>query len=108
MAAGTVKVNDSEGYGFITPARTASPSVLSLALEGAAIPAPDERSEGVTLFGRLEIAPSEVHWLSNATIVERLCDSGVSRLSAERIVAVQRGEVEPGRARRHVTGHRAL
>jgi hypothetical protein len=108
MAAGTVKVNDSEGYGFITPTRAASPSECLLALEGPAIPAPDEESDGVALFGRLEIAHSEVHWLSNATIVERLVDSGVSRLSAERIVAVQRGEVEPGRARRHATGHRAL
>jgi hypothetical protein len=108
MAAGTGKFKDSEGYGFISPAGAASPSVRSLALEGAAVPAPDEKSEGVTLFGTLEIAHSEVHWLSNAIIVERLVDSGVSRLSAERIVAVQRGEVEPGRARRHATGHRAL
>jgi hypothetical protein len=108
MAAGTVKVNDSQGYGFITPTRAASPSECLLALEGPAIPAPDEESDGVALFGNLEIAHSEVHWLSNAMIVERLCDSGVSRLSAERIVAVQRGEVEPGRARRHATGHRAL
>jgi hypothetical protein len=44
--------------------------------------------------------------LSNQAIVERLVESGVSRLSAERIVAVQRGGVEPGRARRHAQGHR--
>jgi hypothetical protein len=61
---------------------------------------------GVTLFGTLEIANSELRWLSNATIVERLVESGVSRLSAERIVEVRRGEVEPGRARRHAQGHR--
>jgi hypothetical protein len=130
--------NDSKGSGFVTPeggeedlfvqatspetashqrtsfrplsdrSAPASRSSLSLALEGAAIPAPEEEGDGVTLFGKLEIAHSEVHWLSNAMIVERLVDSGVSRLSAERIVAVQRGEVEPGRARRHAHAPRAL
>ena len=44
--------------------------------------------------------------LSDAMIVERLVESGISRLSAERIVEVNRGENEPGRARRHAQGHR--
>jgi hypothetical protein len=44
--------------------------------------------------------------LSNEAIVERLVDYGSSRLSAERIVAVLRDDVEPGRARRHAQGHR--
>jgi hypothetical protein len=57
-------------------------------------------------FGKLEIADSDMQWLSDTMIVHRLVESGVSRLSAERIVAVQRGEVEPGRARRHTQSHR--
>jgi hypothetical protein len=65
----------------------------------------EEKRGGVTTFGRLEIADSEMQWLSNASIVQRLVESGVSRLSAERIVEVQRDEVEPGRARRHAKGH---
>jgi hypothetical protein len=60
----------------------------------------------VTLFGTLEIANSELRWLSDTAIVERLVESGISRLTAERIVEVQRGEVEPGRARRHGQSHR--
>jgi len=65
----------------------------------------EEKRDGVTTFGRLEIADSEMQWLSNASIVHRLVESGVSRLSAERIVEVQRDDVEPGRARRHAKGH---
>jgi hypothetical protein len=64
-----------------------------------------ENKDGVTTFGRLEIADAEMQWLSNASIVQRLVESGVSRLSAERIVEVQRDDVEPGRARRHAKGH---
>jgi hypothetical protein len=67
----------------------------------------DETKEGFTLFGTLEIADSELRLLTNAMIVERLVASGVSRLSAARIVDVQRGDVEPGRARRHSQSHRA-
>lgn len=68
----------------------------------------DQRKDGVTVFGTLEITDSELRFLSNAMIVERLVDSGFSRLSADRIVSVQRGDVEPGRARRHAQGNRAL
>jgi hypothetical protein len=68
----------------------------------------EETEPEVTLFGALEIANSELRYLSNAMIVERLVASGVSRLSADRIVAVQRGHDEPGRARRHAQSHRAL
>jgi hypothetical protein len=68
----------------------------------------EETEPGVTLFGALKIRNSELRYLSNAMIVERLVASGVSRLSADRIVAVQRGNDEPGRARRHAHGHKAL
>ena len=66
--------------------------------------AEEEKREGVTIFGKLEIADSEARWLSNTMIVQRLVESGVSRLSAERIVEVQRDDAEPGRARRHAKG----
>jgi hypothetical protein len=68
----------------------------------------DETREGFKLFGKLEIADSELRLLTNAMIVERLVASGVSRLSAGRIVDVQRGDVEPGRARRHSHSHRGV
>lgn len=75
-------------------------------MEGAAIAVHEEKQDGVTMFGRLEIADSEVKLLSDSMIVGRLVESGVSRLSAERIVAVQRDAIEPGRARRHAPSHR--
>jgi hypothetical protein len=33
--------------------------------------------------------------------LQRLLAEGVSRLAAERIAAIERGDAEPGRARRH-------
>jgi hypothetical protein len=33
--------------------------------------------------------------------VDRLVEAGSSRLTAERIVEIERGDGEPGRARRH-------
>jgi hypothetical protein len=52
-------------------------------------------------FGTLEFTDAEARSLSNASIVERLLETGVSRLSAERIVEVERTLAEPGRARPH-------
>jgi hypothetical protein len=66
----------------------------------------DAKTDGVTRIGTLDIADSEMESLSDATIVKRLVESGVSRLSAERIVEVHRSDNEPGRARRHAQGHR--
>jgi hypothetical protein len=40
------------------------------------------------------------------TLVERLVAGGASRLTAERMVAIERGEAEPGRARRHAQARR--
>jgi hypothetical protein len=34
-------------------------------------------------------------------VVELLVEAGSSRLTAERMVEIKRGETEPGRARRH-------
>ena len=53
-----------------------------------------------------QLAVQEMKALSNAMVVERLVDRGVSRLSAQRIVEIERGAVEPGRARTHTTSRR--
>jgi hypothetical protein len=53
-------------------------------------------------YGRLEIPDAEAKRLSDEEIVERLVDEGCSRLTAERIVAIERGEGEATRARRRV------
>jgi hypothetical protein len=54
----------------------------------------------------IQLAVKEMKALSNAVVVECLVDRGMSRLSAERIVAIERGAVEPGRARTHTTSRR--
>ena len=54
----------------------------------------------------IQLAVEEKKALSNAMVVERLVDRGVSRLSAQRIVEIERGAVEPGRARTHTTSRR--
>lgn len=38
--------------------------------------------------------------LEDSAVVDRLVARGASRLTAERIVAIERGRAEPGRARR--------
>lgn len=65
-----------------------------------------EKRDGVTILAQLGLDEAEAASLPNAMIVERLVERGVSRLSAERIVAVQRDDVEPGRARRHAKSYR--
>ena len=42
----------------------------------------------------------------HARRVERLVREGASRLTAERIVAIEGGAATVGRARRHATSHR--
>jgi hypothetical protein len=42
----------------------------------------------------------------HAKAVERLVQEGASRLTAERIVEIERGHDEAGRARRRATAHR--
>ena len=54
----------------------------------------------------IQLAVQEMKALSNAMVVERLVDRGVSRLSAMRIVEVERSACEPGRARAHTTSRR--
>ena len=57
-------------------------------------------------FGKLEIPDAEAKRLSSEMIVERLVAAGTSRLSAERIVAVERGAETSSRARPHPTSRR--
>lgn len=49
---------------------------------------------------------SELRLLSANVLVGRLVARGVSRLTAERFVEIQRGNAEPGRARSHPVSRR--
>ena len=51
-------------------------------------------------FGELELTEAEAAYLSDASIADRLVDTGVSRLTAVRIVELARG-ADIGRARPH-------
>ena len=57
-------------------------------------------------FGTIEIAEAEAKRLSSTTLVERLVAGGASRLTAQRIIEIERGSAEPGRARPHTTARR--
>jgi hypothetical protein len=54
----------------------------------------------------IQLAVKEMNALSNAMVVERLVESGISRLSAARIVEIERSASEPSRARAHTTSRR--
>jgi hypothetical protein len=54
----------------------------------------------------IEISESEMTHLSSTALVARLVAGGVSRLTAERFVAIQRGNAESGRARPHAVARR--
>jgi len=60
----------------------------------------------VDRFGTLILTEAEARRLDRFARVERLVAGGASRLTAERIVAIERGEAEPGRARRHTQSRR--
>jgi hypothetical protein len=53
-----------------------------------------------------ELSDAYGNRLEDSTLVERLVAEGASRLTAERIVEIARGDAEPGRARRHVQARR--
>ena len=78
-------------------------SVFTSAIESGHEPVEEPRT---TCFGRLEIPEAEAARLSDEAIVQRLVETGVSRLSAARVVAVARGNGEVGRARPHARGWR--
>ena len=53
------------------------------------------------LLARIALSDSEAKTLTDDDLVRRLVDSGVSRLTGQRLVELGRGSAEPGRARRH-------
>jgi hypothetical protein len=61
------------------------------------------------MTGRVErvgISESEMQLLSVTVLVDRLVAGGVSRLTAQRFVEIQRGSGEAGRARPHMLSRR--
>jgi hypothetical protein len=61
------------------------------------------KEDQIVRVGELELTAAEAQRLSDASLVDRLVETGVSRLTAARIVEVERNEAEPGRARPHKT-----
>jgi hypothetical protein len=61
-------------------------------------------SAGKLRFATIGITEAQMRELSSATLVDRLVATGSSRLSAERIVAIERGLADAGRARSHAKG----
>jgi hypothetical protein len=60
------------------------------------------QSEG-TCLGRVGLSDEEAKALTSGALVDRLVAVGISRLSAERMVAIERGTAKVGRARAHPT-----
>jgi len=54
-----------------------------------------------SLSARSILAETEIKQLTRSAWVELLVARGASRVTAERIVDIGRGDAEPGRARRH-------
>ncbi|HWB56621.1 MAG TPA: hypothetical protein VG479_06775 [Gaiellaceae bacterium] len=63
-------------------------------------------SPDVVRFGSVEISDADVQRLSGAALVDRLVAGGISRLSAERMVEIEQGTAEAGRARAHAQARR--
>jgi hypothetical protein len=70
-----------------------------LALEQAEAPASAGLGNGQ--FGSLELSDSQAIRLRDWELVDLLVEAGSSRLTAERMVEIERGKAEPGRARPH-------
>jgi len=60
----------------------------------------------VAFLAKLELSEREANALTDEDLVVRLVASGLSRLTGERIVALGRGSLEPGRARPHAQSRR--
>jgi hypothetical protein len=63
--------------------------------------APASAGVGNGRFGSLALSDSEVSRLRDWEVVDLLVEAGSSRLTAERMVEIERGEADPGRARPH-------
>lgn len=57
-------------------------------------------------IGKVEIEEGDLRWMSNTELVARLVAGGVSRLTAERFIAIERGAEKAGRARPHPISRR--
>jgi hypothetical protein len=60
----------------------------------------------LAVYGELEIPDADVLKLSDAALVARLVASGKSRVTAYRIVELERQKAEPSRARPHTQSRR--
>jgi hypothetical protein len=61
----------------------------------------------VSLDGaKIEIGENDLSVLSSTVVVAQLVARGVSRLTAERFVELERGDDKPGRARPHAVARR--
>ena len=56
----------------------------------------------MTVYGKLDIPEDEVRRMSDDAIVARLVASGTTRLTAYRLVELERTKAEPSRARPHM------
>lgn len=63
-------------------------------------------SPGFDSFGLTDITEADLKSFGAAVLVERLMTGGVSRLSAERMVAINSGSAEPSRARARMQSRR--
>jgi hypothetical protein len=54
----------------------------------------------------IKISDVDAARLTGRALVERLVDNGISRLTAERFVAIEQSNVEAGRARPHTQARR--
>jgi hypothetical protein len=63
-------------------------------------------SPDVVRFGGVVMSEGEFRRLTDAALIDRLVAGGISRLSADRIVAIERGTAEPSRARTHSQARR--
>jgi len=55
---------------------------------------------------KIEIGENDLSVLSSTVVVAQLVARGVSRLTAERFVELERGDDKPGRARPHAVARR--
>jgi hypothetical protein len=77
----------------------ATAQVGQLALEQGEAPA--SAGPASSQFRSLSLTDSELRRLRDWEVVDLLIEAGSSRLTAERMVEIERGEAEPGRARHH-------
>lgn len=66
-----------------------------------AVPAPSSLDPYAAMLLHIDLSAQEAETLTQAEIATRAADAGVSRLTAERILALERGSDDTGRARAH-------